>query len=92
MLPGVKPGAEQGCRASKCFHGTRSTRPKAPPTAIIQLLNADAENHGATLTRQKLLSLGFERGGGTPEQLAEFARAERRKWGPIITTAGIKAE
>jgi tripartite-type tricarboxylate transporter receptor subunit TctC len=43
-------------------------------------------------TKQKLLSLGFEGGGGTPEQLAEFARAERRKWGPIISAAGIKAE
>jgi tripartite-type tricarboxylate transporter receptor subunit TctC len=43
-------------------------------------------------TRQKLLELGFEPAGGPPAQLAEFARAERRKWGPLIQAAGIRAD
>jgi hypothetical protein len=43
-------------------------------------------------SRQKLKDLGFDVGGGTSEQRAEFGRAERRKWGPLIAASGIKAE
>ena len=43
-------------------------------------------------TRQKLKDLGYDVGGGTSEQLAEFGRSERRKWGPLIAASGIKAE
>ncbi len=93
LLPGVKPVAEQGMPGFEVLAWNALYAPKGTPTAIIQLLNAEMQKIMAQPeTRQKLLSLGFERGGGTPEQLAEFGRAERRKWGPIITTAGIKAE
>ncbi len=43
-------------------------------------------------TRQRLLALGFEPAGGTPQQLAEFGRAERQKWSQLIRAAGIKAD
>ena len=93
LLPGVKPVAEQGMPGFEVLAWNALYAPKGTPAAIIQLLSAEMQKIMAQPeTRQKLLSLGFERGGGTPEQLAEFGRAERRKWGPIITTAGIKAE
>jgi hypothetical protein len=48
---------------------------------------------GASCHRsQALRELGFDVGGGTTEQLAEFGRSERRKWGPLIAASGIKAE
>ena len=93
LLPGVKPVAEQGMPGFEVLAWNALYAPKGTPAAVIQLLNAEMQKIMAQPeTRQKLLSLGFERGGGTPEQLAEFGRAERRKWGPIITSAGIKAE
>lgn len=93
LLPGVRPIAEQGMPGFEVLAWNALYAPKGTPPAIIQLLNAEMQKIMAqSETRQKLLSLGFERGGGTPEQLAEFGRAERRKWGPIISAAGIKAE
>ena len=67
--------------------------PKGTPKEIIHLLNVEMQKILAQPeTRQKLLSLGYEPAGGTPEQLAAFGRAERTKWGPLIAAAGIKAE
>ncbi len=43
-------------------------------------------------TRQRLLQLGFEPAGGTPEQLAAYEKQERAKWGPLIKAAGLKAD
>ena len=93
LLPGVKTVAEQGMAGFEVLAWNALYAPKGTPPAIIKQLNAEMQKIMAQPeTRQKLLSLGFEGGGGTPEQLAEFARAERRKWGPIISAAGIKAE
>jgi hypothetical protein len=59
--------------------------PKGTPKETIQLLNAEINKILAQPeSRQKLKDLGFDVGGGTPEQLAEFGRSERRKWGPLI--------
>ena len=43
-------------------------------------------------TRNRLLQLGFEPASGTPQQLADFGRSEREKWGALIKAAGIRAE
>ena len=64
--------------------------PKGTPKATILLLNTEINKILAQPeSRQKLKDLGFDVGGGTPEQLAEFGRSERRKWGPLIAAAGI---
>jgi tripartite-type tricarboxylate transporter receptor subunit TctC len=41
---------------------------------------------------ERLSALGATPSGSTPEAFAEFIRAEHEKWGPVITTAGIKSE
>ena len=93
LLPGVKTVAEQGMAGFEVLAWNALYAPKGTPPAIIKQLNSEMQKIMAQPeTKQKLLSLGFEGGGGTPEQLAEFARSERRKWGPIISAAGIKAE
>ena len=43
-------------------------------------------------SRDKLLSLGFEPAGGTPDQLAAFEKTEREKWGALIKAAGLKGD
>ena len=93
LLPGVKSVAEQGVPGFEVIAWNALYAPKGTPPAIINLLNSQMQKILAQQeTRQRLLALGYEPAGGTPLQLAEFGRAERRKWGPLIKAAGIKAE
>ena len=93
LLPGVKSVAEQGVPGFEVIAWNALYAPKGTPPAIINLLNSQMQKILAQQeTRQRLLALGYEPAGGTPQQLAEFGRAERRKWGPLIKAAGIKAE
>ena len=41
-------------------------------------------------TRQRLMSLGFEVAGSTPQQLADRVRTEREKWSRVIRAANIR--
>jgi tripartite-type tricarboxylate transporter receptor subunit TctC len=93
LLPGVRSAAEQGLPGFEVIAWNALYAPKGTPPAIVNQLNAQMQKILAQPeTRQRLLALGYEPAGGTPQQLAEFGRAERRKWGPIIKAAGIKAE
>ncbi|MEO8132852.1 MAG: tripartite tricarboxylate transporter substrate binding protein [Betaproteobacteria bacterium] len=93
LLPGVKPVAEQGLPGFEVIAWNALYAPKGTSREIVALLNAELNKIMARPeTRQKLLSMGYDAGGGSPEYLAEFGRNERRKWGPLITTAGIRAE
>ena len=93
LVPGVKPVAEQGFSGFHVIAWNALYAPKGTPVEIVTSLNA-AFNKVLQRpeTRQRLLDLGFEAGGGTPEQLREFGQAERRKWQGVISSAGLKAE
>ena len=93
LVPGVKPVAEQGFSGFNVIAWNALYAPKGTPADIITSLTA-AFNKVLQRpeTRQRLLDLGFEAGGGTPEQLREFGQAERRKWQGVISSAGLKAE
>ena len=93
LVPGVKPVAEQGFSGFNVIAWNALYAPKGTPVEIVTSLNA-AFNKVLQRpeTRQRLLDLGFEAGGGTPEQLREFGQAERRKWQGVISSAGLKAE
>lgn len=43
-------------------------------------------------TRGRLRAMGGEPNPGTPEQTAEFLRAEYARWGRVIRESGIKAD
>jgi tripartite-type tricarboxylate transporter receptor subunit TctC len=93
LLPGVKPVAEQGLPGFQVIAWNALYAPKGTSKETIQILNTEINKIlSQPESRQKLKDLGFDVGGGTSEQLAEFGRSERRKWGPLITTSGIKAE
>jgi tripartite-type tricarboxylate transporter receptor subunit TctC len=93
LLPGVKPVADQGLPGFEVIAWNALYAPKGTPREVIATLNAELNKILAQPeTRQKMLGLGFDVVGGTPEQLAEFGRSERRKWGPLIQSAGLKAE
>jgi tripartite-type tricarboxylate transporter receptor subunit TctC len=93
LLPDVKPVAEQGLPGFEVIAWNALYAPSGTPKEIVNRLNAEINR---ILTdpeaRQKMKDLGFDVVGGSPEQLAEFAQSERRKWGPLIKNAGIRAE
>mgnify|MGYP003575373372 CR=1 FL=1 len=93
LVPGVKPVAEQGFSGFEVVAWNGLYAPRGTPPAVIASLNAAMNKALARPeARQKLLDLGFEPAGGTPAQLADFARSERRKWEPLVKSAGIKAD
>ena len=93
LLPGVKSVAEQGVPGFQVTAWNALFAPKGTPGKVIDALSAQMTKILAQPeTVQKLLQLGFEPRGSTPEQLAEFVRAERKRWGDLIRTAGIKID
>jgi len=67
--------------------------PAGTPTEIIARLNAELVKivHKRE-TRERLLKLGAEPVGSTPDQLAAMVRTENVKWAKVITDAGIKLD
>jgi tripartite-type tricarboxylate transporter receptor subunit TctC len=67
--------------------------PANTPEKIVQKIHDDAV---AALSHDKvkgrLLALGCEIIGSTPEQLATHLKSEMDRWGPMIVRAGIKVE
>ena len=93
LLPGVKSVAEQGLAGFEVTAWNALYAPKGTPKAIVDLLSAEMAKIIATPeTRARLLALGYEPASGSPQQLAEFGRSEREKWGALIKAAGIRAE
>ena len=93
LVPGIKPVAEQGYAGFEVIAWNALFAPHGTPAAALDILN-DAMNRilKKPETRQQLLEYGFDPGGGTRRQLAEFVQGERRKWEPIIKTSGMKAD
>ena len=93
LMPGVKSIAEQGLPGFELTAWNAFFAPKGTPAAIVALMNAEVRKILAQPdTRDRLMALGFEAAGSTPQQLAERIRSEREKWGRIIRAANIRAE
>lgn len=93
LVPGVKPIAEQGIGGFEVVAWNALYAPKGTPPAVIAALNASLNKAlSRPEVRQKLLDIGFDPAGGSPAQLADFVRAERKKWGLLIEAAGIRAD
>jgi tripartite-type tricarboxylate transporter receptor subunit TctC len=93
LLPGVKTVAAQGVDGFQVVAWNALYVPRGTPPAVVQKLNAEMTKILAQPdVRQRLLELGHEPAGGSPSELADFARSERQKWGPLITKVGLKAE
>ena len=42
--------------------------------------------------KERLAGVGAEDGGGTPQQFADFMRAERIKWARVVKEANVKVD
>ena len=67
--------------------------PAGTPNEIIARLNTELVKivHGAE-TKERLMKLGAEPVGSTPEQLAALVKGENAKWAKVIKDAGVKVE
>lgn len=93
LMPGVQSVAEQGLEGFELTAWNAFFAPKGTPPAIVERLNAEMRKILVQPeTRQRLMALGFEVSGSTPQQLADRVRAEREKWGRIIRAANIQMD
>ena len=63
--------------------------PAGTPQPIVSRLHAEVTKMLAGDLRAKLLELGLDVAGGTPEQFAAFIREDIAKYGRIVKAAGI---
>jgi tripartite-type tricarboxylate transporter receptor subunit TctC len=65
--------------------------PRGTPLPIVALINATVKDVLAQAdVTQRLLELGIEARPSNPEQLMALFKADVRKWGEVIATAGIE--
>ena len=94
LLPDVPTFAEAGLPGYESLSWFALLAPAGTPAAVIALLNSTT---GAILAsdrdlKDRFSELGVEPVGGTPAQLAQFAREETRKWSEVITQAKVTIE
>jgi tripartite-type tricarboxylate transporter receptor subunit TctC len=67
--------------------------PKGTPSDIVRKLN-EATNKvlNDPTTRQRLMNMGLEPAGGTPEVLSKHLSAEIRKWAEVVKYSGATVE
>ena len=93
LMPGVKSVAEQGLPGYELTAWNAFFAPKGTPQSIVMLLNMEVRKILAEPeTRQRLMALGFEVTGSTPQELAERVHTEREKWNRIIRAAKITVD
>jgi len=93
LLPNVPTFAEAGYPKVEVLNWQGLIAPKGTPKAIIDKLNAAAnEALKDPQLRELMLSQGNEIGGGTPADFAALIKSESAKWSTVVKTANIKPE
>ena len=93
LFPDVPTFAEAGLPKVVVLNWQGLVAPKGTPKAIIDKLNAAAnEALKDPQLRSLMLAQGNEIGGGTPAEFAELIKAESIKWSAVVKTAHIKPE
>jgi tripartite-type tricarboxylate transporter receptor subunit TctC len=93
LLPNIPSFSEIGYPKVEVLNWQGLIAPKGTPKAIIDQLNAAAnEALKDPALRELMLSQGNEVGGGTPADFAALVKAESAKWSAVVKTANIKPE
>ena len=93
LLPNVPTFAEAGYPKVEVLNWQGLIAPKGTPKAIIDKLNAAAnEVLKDPQLRELMLSQGNEIGGGTPADFAALIKTESTKWSAVVKAANIKPE
>lgn len=92
-LPDVPTAAEAGVPGWEVVSWQAVFAPAGTPKPIVQRLNTEIAAIMKTPDiKARLADLGVEVGGGSPEQLGEFQKAEIAKWAKVVKAADVKPE
>jgi tripartite-type tricarboxylate transporter receptor subunit TctC len=92
-VPDVPTIAESGFPGFEGFEWWVLLAPAGTPRDVISKLNGEIQRILALPdVKERLLALGTEPIGGTPEQMAAFLRSETDKLGKALQAAGVKPE
>ena len=92
-LPNVPTAAEAGLPGWEVVSWQAVFAPAGTPKPIVQRLNTEiARIMKMPDIQPRLAEMGVEVGGGPPEQLGEFQKAEIAKWAKVVKAAGVKPE
>jgi tripartite-type tricarboxylate transporter receptor subunit TctC len=93
LLPEVPTATEQGVAGVEVNAWYGVFAPAATPAATIARLNREI-NEVVRLpeVREKLMAVGIEVLGGSPQVLADFMRADHQRYGALARELNIKAD
>ena len=92
-LPNVPTLAEAGVSNAEVFAFQGVLGPTGMPEALVTRFNAELNKALATAdVRKRATDFGMELLPGTPAEFKALARAEAKRWGPIIKAAGVKLD
>jgi tripartite-type tricarboxylate transporter receptor subunit TctC len=90
LLPGIPTLDEEGVKEVEVFAFQGLLGPAGMQPATVTRINTALNKALANTTvLKRFLDFGMEPLPGTPTQFRDFARAESKRWGAIIQTAGI---
>jgi tripartite-type tricarboxylate transporter receptor subunit TctC len=93
LLPNVPTFAEVGYPKVEVLNWQGLIAPKGTPKAVIDKLNAAAnEALKDPQLRELMLSQGNEIGGGSPADFSALIKSEAAKWSAVVKIANIKPE
>ena len=93
LLPNIPSFVEMGYPKVEVLNWQGLIAPKGTPKAIIDQLNAAANEALKDPTlRELMLSQGNEIGGGSPAEFAALVKSESAKWSAVVKAANIKPE
>ena len=90
-MPNLVTVAEGGVNGYEVTSWNGLFAPHGTPSAIVALINATlTEVLARSDVKQQLLELGIEAQPSSPEQLMVLFKADVKKWGDVIVSAGIE--
>lgn len=93
LLPDVPTAAEAGVPGYNAQSWFGLVAPAGTPRPVIARLHGEVVRVLAIPdVRARILGIGMEPVGDTPEQFAAHIRSEIERWGRVVKSAGIKAE
>lgn len=90
QLPNLPTIAEAGVKGYAVTVWFGMLAPAKTPQDIINKVQGEiARGIQGTQLRERLIALGAEPSGNTPEEFAAFIKSEMDKWGKVVRSAGL---
>lgn len=92
-MPEVPTLAEQGLKDFVAYAWQGLVVPAGTPAeTVAKLSKALQAALDATPVKARFQTLALEAMPGTPQQMSDYTRAERQRWGKVVQAAGIKLD